>query len=179
MDDLCIAGRGGTQALAAFVGMWAVMMIPMMLPALAPALLRYPNVRGATIAAFGYFAVWAAVGLAAYPIASIALRFPAAAGVAVVTAGLLQFTAWKARRLACCRASQASGNAWVHGLRLGIDCVACCGNLMVALVAVGMMNVAVMVATAVAITAERLAPRLARPIGAIVVGAGLWMAWSA
>src|SRR4030095_5730280 len=84
----------------------------------APALLRYPNVRGATIAAFGYFAVWAAVGLAAYPIASIARRFPAAAGVAVVTAGLLQFTAWKARRLACCRASQASGNAWVHGLRL-------------------------------------------------------------
>ena len=110
-------------AAAAFLGMWVVM-VAMMLPALVPMLWRYRQAVGRTgetrlgrltaLVGVGYFFVWTVFGMAAFPLgvalAAIAMRQPAlaravpiAVGVVVVIAGALQFTAWKAHHLACCR----------------------------------------------------------------------------
>jgi len=92
-------------------------------------------------------------------------------------AGFLQFTAWKARHLACCREGPARGRtAWQHGLRLGLHCSQCCVGLMAILLVSGVMNVLAMAVVAAAITVERLAPageRVARATGAVALGAGL------
>jgi len=165
-----------------------VMMAAMMLPSLVPALMRYRRLlrsAGRTrlgivtaLAGAGYFFVWAVVGMAIYPIglalAEIAMRqpglsraVPTLTGLVVLAAAVVQFTAWKARRLACCRASHSvgvrpgtAGAAWRHGMRLGFDCVRCCGNLMAILVVMGVMDLSVMAAVTVAITLERLVPAL-------------------
>ena len=181
MDDMCMTGRTGTQDAALFLGMWAGMMIPMTLPSLVPALRCLRTASAGAIAGLAYFVVWTALGFAVYPLdvawSWIAMRAPIVAGMAVVLAGMLQFTDWKARRLACGRALHASANpsAWRHGLRLGVDCVASCGNLMAVLLVVGMMNLVAMALVTIAITVERRVPTSARPIGTVVVAAGALM----
>ena len=198
-------GQTWPGAAASFLGMWVVMMVAMMLPSLAPTLWRYRQAVGRAgdarlgwLTAFvggGYFFVWAVCGVAVFVLgvglAAIEMRrpalagaVPAAVGVIVLIAGFLQFTAWKARQLACCRAvpgcsctvpADASG-AWCYGLRLGLRCSYCCGGLTVILLVIGVMDLRVMAAVAAATTVERLAPsgaRVARAIGVVVVGAGL------
>ena len=104
----------------------------------------------------------------------------------VLSAGALQFTAWKARQLACCREAPGRGQtlvanarvAWRHGLHLGAHCVTCCAGLTTILLVIGVMDLRAMAAVASAITVERLAPageRVARGIGAAVIGAGVLM----
>jgi len=118
---------------------------------------------------------------------ALARAVPSGIGVVVLIAGLLQFTAWKARHLACCREVPAvpargrmlppnAGTAWRHGLRLGLHCSYCCAGLVAILLVIGVMDLRAMAVVAAAITVERLAPageRVARAIGAVVVGAGL------
>jgi predicted metal-binding membrane protein len=145
----------------------------------------------------GYFFVWTVFGMAAFPlgvaVAAIEMQQPAlaravpiAVGVVVLIAGALQFTAWKARHLACCREAPArgctlladAGTAWRDGLRLGLHCSYCCAGLMAILLVIGVMDLRAMAVVAAAITVERLAPageRVARAIGAVVVGAGLFL----
>ena len=96
----------------------------------------------------------------------------------------VQFTEWKARQLArwregsgcdCPPAPNALG-AWRHGLRLGVRCSLCSGNLMLALLAIGMMDLVAMAAVTLAISAERLAPaprRVARVAGLAIVVVGV------
>jgi predicted metal-binding membrane protein len=55
VDDLCTAGGSGLPAVARFVGMWAVMMIPMMLPSLAPSLRACGSMSAAAFAGIGIF----------------------------------------------------------------------------------------------------------------------------
>src|SRR6185436_16757407 len=109
---------------------------------------------------------------------------PIVMGIVVMIAGALQFTAWKARQLACCREMPGrdrrlradTGAAWRHGLRLGLHCSRCCAGLMAILLVIGVMDLCVMALVTAAITVERLAPageRVARAIGAVVVVAGL------
>jgi hypothetical protein len=106
--------------------------------------------------------------------------------VVVLIAGALQFTAWKARHLACCREAPGrgrtlpadAGTAWRHGLRLGLHCSYCCAGLTANLLVIGVMDLRAMAVVTAAITVERLAPagqRVARAIGAVVVGAGLFL----
>ncbi len=64
-------------------------------------------------------------------------------------------------------------------LRLGAlhgrDCLGCCAGLMASLVALGMMNLAWTLTTAVVIFAEKTIPgshRLARPLGVLLIAAG-------
>ena len=101
-------------------------------------------------------------------------------------AGAIQFTAWKARHLACCREAGAcgrklpadAGTAWRHGLRLGLHCSYCCAGLTAILLVIGVMDLRAMAVVTAAITVERLAPageRVARAIGTVVVGAGLFI----
>jgi len=148
--------------------------------------------------AAGYFAVWAGIGVVLLPLgAALAvaeMRLPALAraaphmvSVVVLAAGAIQFTAWKARHLARCRAAPArdgimavnAAAAWRHGLRLGVYCSLSCAGLMVILLAIGTMDLRAMGLVTAAITAERLAPdgvRAAWGIGALALGAGLLLA---
>jgi predicted metal-binding membrane protein len=197
-------GQSWPGAAASFLCMWVVMMVAMMLPSLVPMLWRYRRaVRGmgnarlgrlTALVSVGYFFVWTVFGMAAFVLgvavaavemqwSALARAAPFAVGAVVLIAGLLQFTAWKARRLACCREapwqrralSADAGTAWRQGLRYGLHCVHCCFGLTAALLGLGVMDLRVMVVVAAAITAERLAPageRVARAIGVLVVGAG-------
>jgi predicted metal-binding membrane protein len=145
----------------------------------------------------GYFFVWTVLGVFVFPLgvalSAIEMRQPAlaravpiAVGAAVLMVGFLQLSTWKARHLACCGEAPArgrtlpadGGSAWRHGLRLGLRCGQCCGGLMAIILVNGVMDLRVMAVVAAAITAERLAPagmRVARSIGAVVVGAGLFL----
>ncbi|MBN3793020.1 DUF2182 domain-containing protein [Burkholderia sp. Ac-20353] len=205
-----LCGQSWPGAVVAFLGMWGAMTVAMMLPSLAPTLWRYRqavgvagvtgNARRGRLTALvgaGYLSIWGAFGLAVFPagalLVGLAVRmpglvraFPVLAGVVVLVAGALQFTGWKARRLACCRGEAAhapslptrAGAAWRHGLRVGLHCGACCTNLMAIALATGIMDLCVMAAVAAAIAAERVAPdgrRAARIVGCLAVVTGLWM----
>ena len=201
-------GQTWPGAAASFLGMWVVMMVAMMLPSLVPMLRRYRQAVGradearlgplTAIAGAGYFFVWTVFGMAVFPLGAalaaiemqqpaLARAVPIATGVVVLIAGALQFSAWKARHLACCREAPAcaartiagrAGTAWRHGLRLGLHCSYCCAGLMAILLVIGVMDLRAMAVVTAAITVERLAPageRVARAIGAVVVGAGLFL----
>ena len=200
-------GQTWPGAAASFLGMWVVMTVAMMLPSLVPMLWRYRQAVGRTGAArlgrltalvgAGYFSVWTVIGVAAFPLGvalaavemaepALARAVPIAVGGVFLIAGALQFTAWKARHLACCREAPGrgralpadAGTAWRHGLRLGLHCVHCCAGPMAILLVVGVMDLPAMAVLAAAITAERLAPageRLARAFGAVLVGAGSFL----
>jgi predicted metal-binding membrane protein len=205
---MMMPGQTWLGAIASFLGMWLVMMVAMMLPSLAPMLSRYrAAVRrtsetrrlGWLTAHVGaaYFLVWAAFGLAAFPLgvalATGDMRLPALArvvpvntGGVVLIAGAFQFSASKAHQLACCREAPGPGRtlpadfytAWRHGLRLGLHCCHCCGGLMAILLILGVMDLQAMGVVMAAITVERLAPageRVARAIGAASVGTGLFL----
>jgi predicted metal-binding membrane protein len=190
---------------ASFVAMWVVMMVAMMLPSLVPALWRYREAIDSTgetrvarltmIVGVAYFLVWALLGMVLFPLGvaltSVEMRLPALSravpiltGVIVMLAGSLQFSAWKARHLACWRELPPRGDtpapntfrAWRYGVRLGLQCAYCCSNLMALLAVAGLMDLGVMGLVFVAITAERFArggERIARVGGAVIGGAGL------
>jgi predicted metal-binding membrane protein len=143
----------------------------------------------------GYFFVWTVFGMAAFPLGvalaaiemqqpALARAVPIAVAVVVLTAGALQFSAWKGRHLDCCREAPGhgralpadAGTAWRHGVRLGLHCSRCCAGLIAILLVIGVMDLRAMVVVAAAISAERLAPageRVARLTGAVFVGAGV------
>jgi predicted metal-binding membrane protein len=200
-------GQSWTSAAATFVGMWAVMMVAMMMPALVPMLMRYRRAVGAAnqgrigrltaIASAGYFSVWTALGIAAFPLGvalaelemrepAIARAVPFVAGAIVLIAGLLQFSPWKARQLACCREEPDccrrmkadARTAWRHGVHLGLRCSLCCAGPTAILLVLGVMDLRAMAVVTAAITAERLAPAgesVARALGAVVVAGGLFL----
>jgi predicted metal-binding membrane protein len=186
--------------LSMWMVMMAVMMLPSLVPMLwryRQAVARAaPPRRGALVAlvGLGYFFVWTVFGMAVYPIgvslAAVAMEQPALSravptvmGALVLLVGALQFTPWKARHLACCRAAPGrdhvmparAGTAWRYGLHLGLHCSYASAAATIVLLVLGIMDVRAMAVVTVAITAERLAPageRVARVIGAAVVGAG-------
>src|SRR5262249_30463805 len=187
--------------LGMWIVMMMAMMLPSLVPMLwryRQAVGKTGEARLAWLTALvglGYFFVWAVFGMVAFPLgvvlASIEMQQPALAravpiaiGVVVLIGGAVQFTAWKSQHLACCRDEPGgggglppdAGTAWRHGLRLGVHCSFCCTGLTVIFLVVGVMNLHVMAVVATAITLERLAAdgeRVARALGAVVLGAGL------
>jgi len=145
----------------------------------------------------GYFFVWTLFGMAAFllgialataemQVPALARAVPIAVGGVVLIAGFLQLTRWKARHLVCCREAPGPGRtlpadsrtAWRHGLRLGLHCGYCCAGPMAILLVLGVMDLRAMALVTAAITVERLAPageRVARALGAVAVGAGLFL----
>jgi predicted metal-binding membrane protein len=196
-------GQTWPGAAASFLVMWVVMMVAMMLPSLVPMLWRYRRVVGTAgtahvgrltaLVGSGYFFIWAVFGMSAFPLGvvlvGVAMRLPAVAravpiavGAVVLIAGRLQFSAWKAHQLDCCRETPGRGGglqadaatAWRYGIRLGLHCCYCCCGLTASLLVIGVMDLRAMVLTTAAVNVERLAgERVARAIGAAVVAAGL------
>jgi predicted metal-binding membrane protein len=189
--------------LGMWVVMMVAMMLPSLTPALwhyREAIGRTGETRLGRLTSLvgvGYFAVWAVFGTIAFPLgaalAAIVMRQPAlaravpiGAGAVVLAAGILQCTAWKARHLAFCREAPVTGltptsgarAAWRHGLRLGLHCSHSCAGLTAVVLGLGVMDLRVMAVVAAAITGEHLAPagmRFSRAIGAVGVGAGLFI----
>ena len=199
-------------ALLPFLGLWVVMMAAMMLPSVAPVAVLWSRligggsagpVRVARMGMFlgGYLLVWAAFGAAAFAALTGTGRLltasPTAAkwlGVAIfIAAGSYQLTPWKDWCLRRCRSPIGALMYYVGfkgrsrdarvGLHHGATCAGCCWGLMIVLVAVGVMNVAVMAALAVVIFAEKLW-RYGKPfgqaLGVVLVAIGvlaIWFPW--
>ncbi len=205
MNGMTMPQQTWYGAAAGYFVMWMAMMVPMMLPSLIPMLSRYcRSMRGAdgiqlhgltALVGLGYYFIWAVLGAATSVAgaclmamemrwAAVAQWLPAVAGVVLLVAGGVQLTSWKARQLAFCREGAACDyppapnalGAWRHGLRLGVRCSLCSGSLILALLAIGMMDPVAMAAATLAISAERLAPvplRVARVSGAAIVVVGV------
>ena len=128
MTWMRMPGQTWPGTAASFLGMWVVMMVAMMLPSLVPVLGRYRRVVPTTsdtrlglltaLVGVGYFFVWAVFGVFAFVLGAalaamemgqplLARAVPIATGVVAIITGALQFTAWKARYLACCRSAFA------------------------------------------------------------------------
>jgi predicted metal-binding membrane protein len=193
----------GASFLGMWIVMMVAMMLPSLVPMLSryrQAVRRISEARLGPVTALagvGYFFIWALVGIVVFPLgvvlAAVEMQLPLlarvvpiVAGVIVLLAGVLQFTAWKTRHLACCRTAPGpgrtlpadAGTAWRHGLRIGLHCSYCCAGLITILLVIGVMDLRAMVVATAAITAERLAPageQVARAIGAVVVGLGLFL----
>ena len=182
------AGMGGAMAMQPSVGaliiMWWVMMAAMMVPSAAPAILLYANVRtmrgsDSPIAASwvflsGYLALWLLFSIAAAmaqrvltgPSMTLDSR-PVKAAV-LIAAGLYQLSPLKGACLSQCRApaqfiSRHWRPGWSGALRLGLlhgaYCVGCCWLLMALLFVGGVMNLLYVVAIALLVAIEKLAPR--------------------
>ena len=181
------AGMGsmpGTMGLglAAFVGVWTLMMVAMMLPSVAPVATLYARSftagRGVRVFAFaaGYLVVWVAVGLPAYGVAWAIDQLVTSSGVATraVVGGMFlavaayQLTPLKRICLAHCRSPMsqllhyASFDGRFRDFRIGAHhaafCLGCCWALMLLLVGLGTMNLLVMVGLAAVVLLEKYTP---------------------
>lgn len=167
-----------------FARMWLVMVLAMMLPVLLPmALRRTETVAGpAPLVASVRFvladlAVWTAAGLPAYALlvafqAWVPQPGPDAVRVAaalVLVAGAYGFTRLKARARqeccagatgvpACCVPPAGRGGDWAAGAVHGVQSLACCGPLMLALLMLGTMNLAWMAILTLVMLLERWRP---------------------
>ena len=202
MADMDTAPGGDPGALGWFAATWALMTAAMMLPAVAPAVVRLTRAwraqapAGGVLFVVGYGLIWMAAGLAGYGLVVLirglhaeALGWSAAgryvAGAAIVAAGLYQLTALKRRWLARCTAPELPliRRRTVDALRAGAAhggrCIACCGSLMAALYALGMMSLSWMAVVTALIVAERvLEPSavIVRGVAAILIVLGLAVA---
>jgi predicted metal-binding membrane protein len=197
MNGARISTMGG---FVPFVSSWTAMMVAMMIPATLPLILLYRTVArqrlsllqarvGMAALLVGYIAVWAAAGvpvyvyaLSAQSIGRVAAVLPA---VLLVIGGVYQFTSLKRSCHARCSSPlfflmQKWKPGTVGALRLGvlhgIDCLGCCAGLMIGLVALGMMNLALVFTVALIIFAEKTLPeshRIARPLGVLMVAGGV------
>ncbi len=196
-------------SLIAFLALWVVMMAAMMFPSVAPMAvvwIRSVSARatgrerlgGVALFLTGYLIAWAAFGLLAYGALLLTGRLvdvsPTAAkwvGVAIfAAAGIYQLTPLKEVCLKHCRSPvgslfhYASFRGPARDLRVGLHhgayCVACCWGLMIILIAVGTMNVAVMVALAAVIFIEKVwkyGRQFATAVGVLLLGTALLAVW--
>jgi predicted metal-binding membrane protein len=195
-----------------FLGLWVVMMAAMMLPSVAPVAVLWARlISGASAGAGrvarmglflgGYLLTWAVVGAVAFAALAGTGRLltasPTAArwlGVAIfLAAGIYQLTPWKDWCLRRCRSPigalmyyagfKGRGRDLRVGLHHGATCAGCCWGLMIVLVAVGVMNVAVMAALAVVILAEKLwrhGKPFGQAVGVLLVAVSvlaIWFPW--
>ncbi|MDQ4213038.1 DUF2182 domain-containing protein [Microbacterium capsulatum] len=167
-----------------FLVVWTVMMAAMMFPSVAPTVALYARMtrtrQPLLPAAFtvGYLAVWFGAGALALALAALADIIPGDVlawdrwGRPLTIATLLlaaayEFTPWKNACLGRCRSPlgfllgtwrDGWSGAGVMGARLGAWCLGCCGALMAALFALGVMNLVWMGSVAALIALEKLLP---------------------
>ncbi len=200
-----MSASAGAADAGIFLGAWAVMMAAMMLPSALPMLLLYARAASSHAAALvfagGYLLVWTAFGAVAYlAFALVRGRFVAmgdmaslgrpAAALVLGAAALYQLSPLKRACLKHCRSPLAFLlHGWRSGLRgalrmgaaHGAWCVGCCTGPMLVLFALGVMNLTVMVAVALAVLAEKAAPfgvPLSRAAPAVLAGLAVAVAAS-
>jgi predicted metal-binding membrane protein len=163
----------GTQlgSFGFFLTVWVLMMAAMMLPSTAPAAVRRARSSsglGGVLPFVGmYLATWTAVGVVVYvtyrPHGSVA------AGVVVMATGLYELTPLKTRCRQRCRESSRSRE-------LALGCVGSSIGLMLALVAIGVMNAGWMAIIAVLVLAQKVLPSkraIDVPVALALVGLGV------
>ncbi len=195
--SLGMGGRLGLASAVLFLLIWIVMMAAMMFPSAWPVVLVYAAVvrqrgRGSVpLFVAGYLSVWEAFGVLAYAgyvgvgallASTIGLsgRVAVLTGALVIAAGLYQFTPLKRACLAHCQGPleylashwrDGRAGAFRMGLAHGAYCLGCCAGLMLALLALGVMDIRWMATVSAVIALEKLGPRhRAMPA---VVGIGL------
>jgi predicted metal-binding membrane protein len=149
--DMGVSTRLGSFGF--FLEVWVLMMAAMMLPSAAPAVVRRARSRsglgGVALFVGTYLAAWTAVGVVVYvmyrPHGSVA------AGVVVMATGLYELTPLKTRCRQRCRQSIRYGD-------FALGCVGSSIGLMLALVAIGVMNAGWMAIIAVLILAQKILP---------------------
>lgn len=191
---------------ALIVIMWVVMMAAMMLPSATPVILLYATMvrrrrqqggaaPGAGLFALGYVVVWAAFALLAATLQwgldealllspAMATTSVAVAGLALVAAGLYQWTQLKQACLRQCRSPldflmtqwrEGARGALAMGARHGLFCLGCCWVLMLLLFVGGVMNLLWVAALALFVLVEKTAPGeswVGRAAGAVLVAWG-------
>jgi predicted metal-binding membrane protein len=197
MNGARISTMGG---FVPFVLGWTAMMVAMMIPATLPLILLYRifarnrlsprQARVGTAALLaGYVVVWIVAGLPVYvyaltaeAVGRLAAVLPA---VLLVIGGVYQFTSLKRSCHARCsnplfflmhKWKPGAAGALRLGLLHGLDCLGCCAGLMIGLVALGMMDLALVFTAALIIFAEKTLPnshRIARPLGVLMVAGGV------
>ncbi len=147
-----------------------------------------PFLGGYMLAWAGFSAVAAAVhfalATAAFPV-PLGMRAPTPSAAALILTGAFQFTALKEACLSHCRSPAgfllshwrpgAAGHTRL-GLAHGLHCVGCCWALMALALVVGMADLVwmgLLMAVMVAETALPFGARLSRPLGAVLIVAGV------
>jgi predicted metal-binding membrane protein len=207
---LVTVGRAGSMTgtmglgLAAFVGMWTLMMAAMMLPSVAPVASMYQrsvrSYRPLRLAGFsaGYLLAWAGAGVPAYLLTVLVARLvdghpawtTAAAVVVFAACGVYQLTPLKSRCLKHCRSPLSlllhygSYQGALRDVRAGAHhgawCLGCCWSLMALFVVLGVMNLAAMVVLAVVVLVEKLwvhGEVLARVVGVAALALAVAVIW--
>jgi predicted metal-binding membrane protein len=110
-------------------------------------------------------------------------------GIALIAAGLYQWTALKDACLSYCQAPLTfimghggfrgdAGGALMLGLRHGLYCIGCCWAIMVLLFVSGVMNLLWIAALAILVLLEKVLPfgrLVARLAGTAFVAGGVWL----
>jgi Predicted metal-binding integral membrane protein (DUF2182) len=173
-----LAGMDGAPGadpgpLGFYASTWTVMMVAMMLPSALPSVAARPNTSERALFALGYLGVWALAGLPAYAALKLGHQLdgglfgwhhagrPTAATLLLLAAAY-ELTPAKRRSLARCNTNRPTPDGPQSALRGGIanavNCVICCCGLMVALFALGEMNLTWMLIFTAVIAGEKLAP---------------------
>ena len=181
VEGVAQVGRAMTFAMspAAFLWMWAIMMMAMMLASVAPLVVAYSKWRplmagtnSRVVFAAGYLLIWIMTGVLALAalkaLGEVSHSNPwldRAGGAVLVVAGAYQFTRSKRTSLRVYRDSLHSRSTYTArggpiaaaraGLHHGLCCLAGCWALMAVLLVVGVMNLAWMAGIAVTCFAEK------------------------
>ena len=184
--------------------MWALMAAAMMAPTALPAFATYEDLGRSTQVRFGalvagYLIVWLGFSLLAGGLQMAlfgaglvspfgdSLSVWLSAGLLMI-AGLYQFSPVKEACLSKCRAPLTFFMAhWDegplrNGVRLGLVCLGCCWALMLLAFVGGVMNIAFMGLATLIMVIEKLPAYgrlLTRPLGAVLIAAGLFLALGA
>jgi predicted metal-binding membrane protein len=157
---------------AFFIALWVTMMAAMMLPSAAPAVLIHVRasglVREAPLFVVSYLAVWALVGVAVLALYRPHVSFVACA--IAIAAGVYELTPLKRSARQHCREVVRSG------FEFGLYCVGSSIGLMLTFVALAVMSVPWMAATALIVLAQKLLPAkdaIDIPLALAIVGLGI------
>lgn len=173
-----IGTTNGLFGVSTYLLMWGTMMLAMMLPSMVPAIRKFRRSQCGTMWRRGlpfvtflgvYGLAWTATGavplaveqlVSIRDLATVHGRFLVAG--TLLFAGVYQLTPLKRRLLKRCRDCHSVPHRprIVDGIRYGfahaVDCIACTWALFALMVALGSMNVSVMIAITLAVALERI-----------------------
>ncbi|OAN75474.1 metal-binding protein [Jannaschia sp. EhC01] len=186
---------------ARITAMWMLMSAAMMAPTALPAFATYDDLGRTTGTNFsalvgGYLAIWGGFSVLAAGLQFLLFqaelvsafgdsRSTQLSAVLLLLAGAYQFTPLKEACLSKCRApltffmSHWDEGPFRNGLRLGAVCLGCCWALMLLAFVGGVMNLVFMGLATLIMVFEKLPDVgriLTRPLGAALIGGGLWLA---